>query len=353
MGGMPGGTVGVAYLHAQMQQTYAVGAAQGARLGVSPGGITTVAGPSQQGGYSYSPGMAVSAGAPGMYFDTHGVQVAMVPQADYLQQQQQTQQQHQAQQMQQQLWQQQQQAVHGQAAQAGVYGAPVLLSVSEAPAAGYAQQVLQVQQGSWQPQQQQQTGYVAAGFELGQVPHAGSMPASGALNYGGPELSRHVSTEYIQQPQQGMSTAIIMSSMPQAVPTGQQMSASSMVPQAGHVLAGSSLTPATNLLLSGSAGSSASSSVGPLASYQQYGNSQHQLIIPLTAEQLSVLNPQLQNVMAMSGTSITAEHNYACGSLALNMVAASQQQLNVAWQIIQGLLGQQGGPVGQVAEGML
>jgi hypothetical protein len=333
-----------------MQQAQAVAVPQGTVLGGSPGGFAAVAVPSQQGGYSYSPGIAVSAGAPGMYLDARGAQVAMVPQADYLQQQQQTQhqQQHQAQQMQQQqqLWQQQPQAVHGQAAQAGVYGTPVLLSVSEAPAAGYAQQVLQVQQGSWQPQQQQQPGYVAAGYELGQVPRAGSMPASGAL-------SRHMSTEYTQQPQQGMGTAMIMSSMPQAVTPGQQLSVGGMVPQAGRVLAGGSMSPAANLLLSGSAGSSASSSVRPLASYQQFGNQQHQLSIPISAEQLSVLNSQLQNVMAMSGTSITAEHNFTCGSLALNVMAASQQQLNVAWQMIQGLLGQQGGSVGQVAEGML
>lgn len=331
MGGMPGGTVGVTYPHAQMQQTYAVTVPQGTMLGGSPSGYATVAVPSQQTRYSYSPGMPVSAGAPGMYLDARGGQVAMVPQADFLQQQQRAQQQ---------LWQQPQQ-VRGQAAQAGVYGAPVLLSVSEAPAAGYAQQVLQVQQGSWQPQQQQQTGYVAAGYELSQVPQAGGMPASGALSYGGSDLARHISIEYVQQPQQGMGTAIIMSSLPQAVPQGQQLSVSGMVPQTGHVLAGSSMSPATNFLLSGSAGSSASSSVGPLASYHQFGN-QHQLSIPLSAEQLSVLNSQLQNVMAMSGTSITAEHNFACGSLALNVAAASQQQLNVAWQMIQGLLGQQG-----------
>ncbi len=115
-----------------------------------------------------------------------------------------------------------------------------------------------------------------------------------------------------------------------------------MVPQAGSMLAGSSLSPARDVF-SGSAGSSSSSNVGPVASYQQLGSQHHSLSIPLSAEQLSMINSQLANVMAMSGTSITAEHNFACGSLVLNVIAASRQQLNVAWQIIQGLLGQQTG----------
>jgi hypothetical protein len=352
MAGMPGSSVGVAgYPQAQMQQhAYAVAMPQGSVLaGNSQGGYAPVAG-TPQGSYGYGMSVQASAAMP-------AAPMYMVPHAGYMQQQSQHQQPQpqQPQQQQQQVWQHHQQqqpqgmssVVHGQAPQPTQYVAPVLMAVSEVPpAAGYAQvapgyaQVMQP--GSWsaQQQQQQQAAYVT-GYEYGQMPGAGSsLPTS--VPYGGAELARHVSADYTQhhQQQQGVAPAVIMSSVPQAIPPVQQMAVGGMMQQPGHVL------------LSGSAGSSASSSAGPLATYQQFGN-QHQLIVPLSGDQLSLITGQLPSVMAMSGTSITAEHNYACGSLALNVCAASQQQLNMAWQIINGLLGQQGGPAVQVQEGVM
>jgi hypothetical protein len=290
--------------------------------------------PQQHSGYGQ--GTSVSAHVPPQaYYDTQG-QIAMMPQGSYLQQQRQ---------QQQQLWHQQQQqmpaVVHCQA-QAAQYTGPVLLSVSEGPSAGYPQ-VLQVQQGSWQPQlQQQQPAYMATGYDMGQVP--GGIPASGPLPYAGVDYA----AQQAQQP-----AAVMVSSVPQAIPAAQQMSAGGMLPQASPMLAGSSLSPSRSVVFSGSTGSSTSSNVGPVASYQQLGAQHHSLVIPLSGEQLSLINNQLQKVMAMSGTSITAEQNFACESLALNVIAASRQQLNVAWQIIQGLLGQQSGAAAQMVEGIL
>lgn len=341
---MPGSSVSVAgYPQAQMQQhAYAVAMPQGSVLAGNPSGYAPVAAAPAQGSYGYGLSVQASAGMPAAH-------VYMVPHAGYMQQQQQQQAQH-AQQQQQQVWQQQQQqqgmspVLQGQAPQPTQYVAPVLMAVSEAPPpAGYTQvpgytQVMQP--GSWPAQQQQQAAYVT-GYDYSQVPSAGSsMPTS--VPYGGAELARHVSADYTQHQQQqlGMQPAVVISSVPQAIPPVQQMAVGGMMQQPGH------------MLLSASAGSSASSSAGPMATYQQFGN-QHQLIIPLSGDQLSLITSQLQSIMAMSGTSITAEHNYACGSLALNVCAASQQQLNMAWQVINGLLGQQGGPAVQVQEGVM
>lgn len=329
--GLGSGIVGVTY-PAQMQQAYAVSGQQGSLLGQSSYG--QMGRPQQHGGY----GQGTSIPAQGrVYYDAQG-QFAIMPQGSYLQQQRQ-QQAHQAAQQQQQLWQQQQQqmpaVVHCQA-QAAQYTGPVLMSVSEGPAAGYPQ-VLQVQQGSWQ---QQQPAYMATGYDM--VP--GAIPASGPLPYAGVDYAAQQS----QQP-----AAVMVSTVPQAIPAAQQMSAGSMLPQASPMLAGSSLSPSRSVVFSGSTGSSSTSNVGPVASYQQLGAQHHNLVIPLSGEQLSLINNQLQKVMAMSGTSITAEHNFACGSLALSVIAASRQQLNVAWQIIQGLLGQQSGAAAQMAEGIL
>lgn len=66
----------------------------------------------------------------------------------------------------------------------------------------------------------------------------------------------------------------------------------------------------------------------------------HTISIPLTPQQLNQINPQLGNVSAMSGASICAEQSLACG-LVLVVSAATQQQLAVAWQLLQSILGVQ------------
>jgi hypothetical protein len=221
--------------------------------------------------------------------------------------------------------------------------------------------MMQVQQGQWQQQQQPvymaAAGYDvsgAAGYDVGGGAAAydvggsggGGMPTSGPLSYGSAELQRHLSADFVQQQQLAM-VSVVMSSVPQPIPAVQQLSMGGMLQQAGQGLAGSSMSPASNVLLSGSAGN-----LGPLVSYQQLGGQHHSLIIPLSATQLNLISNQLPHVAAASGTSIRAEHNLACSSLALNVVASNRQQLNVVSQIVQGLLGgQAGGAAAQVMEG--
>jgi len=379
---MAGGTVMVApYQQEQLQQAYAAGLTRGAMLSAGDMGYAAVPTTAPQaaageGGLpqlalTYSPGSlpASSSGlqAAQVYYDTHGAPVTLVPYWQQQQQQQPTQQQQQqAQQQHQQLWQPQQQQqqqqllpsagvvvpspVHCQGAPAGQYAAPVLLPVSE----GFPQ-VMQVQQGSWQQQQQQgaaglsqqqqqQQSYMAAGYDIIQVQGVAGIPASGPLTYTPMEFA---------QPQPSGLSGLMVSSVPQVNPAAQQLPLSGGVQQGTPALTGrSSLPSAGNVLLGSSAGSSSSSAVGPLLTYQQLG-SHHSLSIPLSAEQLSMINSQLSSVAAMSGTSITAEHNFACGSLAVNVVASSQQQLNVAWQFIQSLLGQQGSTGAPAPEGLM
>lgn len=375
------------YQQAQLQQAYAAGLTRGAILGAGDMGYAAVPTTAPQaaageGGLSqlalaYPPGSLPTSSsglqAAQVYYDTHGAPVTLVP---YWQQQQSTQQQQQQaqqQQQHQQLWQPQQQQhqqqqqqqqllpsagvvvpspVHCQGAPAGQYAAPVLLSVSE----GFPQ-VMQVQQGSWQQQQQgaaglsqqqqpqQQQSYMAAGYDISQVQGVAGIPASGPLTY--------TSVDYAQQQQSGLS-GLMVSSVAQVNPAAQQLPLSGGVQQGTPALTGrSSVASAGNVLLGSSAGSSSSSAVGPpLLTYQQLG-SHHSLSIPLSAEQLSLINSQLSSVAAMSGTSITAEHNFACGSLAVNVVASSQQQLSVAWQFIQSLLGQQGSTGAPAPEGLM
>jgi hypothetical protein len=122
-------------------------------------------------------------------------------------------------------------------------------------------------------------------------------------------------------------------------------------PQTGGALMGSG----------GGVGSSSSSGGGalaaaPVATYHQQSNGQHVLTVPLRPEQLNSINTQLSSVAAMTGAAITAEHNFACGSLALRVTASDQQQLSQAWQIIQGVVTQQqqhGSLPLQVPDGLL
>lgn len=295
-----------------------------------------------QGSYSYATAgsLPTTTGMPGAPLYT------MQP-AAYVQQQQQAGQQ---------LWQPQQQpsVVHCQGMPTAQYGTPVLLSVAEGPGAGYQPVVQLQQQGSWSGQQQQppqQPSFVPTGsYDLAQMQAAGGIPVSAPLAaYGG-------AVEYVQQQpqqaQQPQQPALVMSSVQQAVPTCQQMSLAG--PGAGAGLAGSSIPSPGNVLLGGSGPSSTSSNAGLMAvSYQQLGAQHHSITIPLSGDQLNIINSHLGKVAAMSGASITAEHNFACGSLALNVVAASQEQLTVAWQYIHSLLSQPGGATAQVAEGMM
>jgi hypothetical protein len=327
----------------QMQQVYAAAMPPGA------GSYAAVPVTSAQGSYGYA-GMPVPMSAamagPQLYYDTGGSTIAVMPQGSYLQQQQQPQQQ------QQQMQQQVAAVAHVQVPQPPQYAAPMLVSVSEAPPSGGYPQMLQVQQSQWQQQQQQQQQQPAYMAAAGYDVSSGGIPTSRPLSYGSAELQQHLSADLVQQQQQLAMGSVVITSVPQPIPTGQQLSMGGMMHQAGQGLASSSMSPASNVLLSGSAGSSSSSNLGPMVSCQQLGGQHHSLIIPLSATQLNMISNQLAQVAAASGTTIRAEHNLACSSLVLNVVAPNRQQLNVAWQIVQGLLGGQGaGAAAQVMEG--
>jgi hypothetical protein len=141
----------------------------------------------------------------------------------------------------------------------------------------------------------------------------------------------------------------------------QQLSSSMLTAAAAAASVAASAPPAVHAgsyLLSGPASAAAGSpplvaqqvqhAAAAPGGYQQPGGGamqqqqEHTVSIPITPVQISSLHLQLSGVSAMSGATIRAEHNLACGSLALVISAASQQQLAVAWQLVQGMLAAQG-----------